>query len=149
EVLSGVTTLGGTDKLAHSQRGRELPSHPELLKQTLVWSPGNVNSDEAIQRASDVYDAFTASAGDKAMICLGSVKSNPTVELVIADTFQAQPFESQDDCERASDRRCPFFLRYRDSDPHLPSASAGTRLSRTEAATEPGIYYEQADGSWG
>ncbi len=40
EMLSGVTTLGGTDKLARSmqQPRTDLPTHPELLKQTLVWS---------------------------------------------------------------------------------------------------------------
>lgn len=151
EVLSGVTTLGGTDKLARTQgtaTSREFPTHPELLKQTLVWSPGIDSSDEAISRANRVYESFTSSPGDKALICLGSVKSNPIVDMVIADTFLATPFQSQDDVEKASDRRSPFFLRYRDSDPHLPCASAGMRLSKTEAADQPGIYYEKADGSW-
>jgi hypothetical protein len=148
EVLNGVTTLGGTDKLAHSQQSRELPTHPELLKQTLVWSPGNVNATEAIERSRQVHEGFTTSPGDKALICLGSVKSNPVVEMVIADTFQATPFESEDDVEKASERRCPFFLRYRDHDPHIASVSAGTRLSKSEPADEPGIYYEQADGKW-
>lgn len=149
EVLNGVTTLGGTDKLARTQgNSRELPSHPELLKQTLVWSPGAVETEEAIKRSSDVYRSFTSTSGDKALICLGSVKSNPIVEMVIADTFNANPFESQDDVEKASDRRCPFFLRYRDRDPHIPCASAGVRLSKTEEAKEPGIYYENEKGKW-
>ncbi|QDV21746.1 helix-turn-helix domain-containing protein [Aureliella helgolandensis] len=153
EVLNGVTTLGGTDKLTRSPEetgveSREIPTHPELLKQTLVWSPGNVEAEEAIARSSKVHNDFVASAGDKALICLGSVKSNPVVEMVIADTFQLEPFKSQDSVKTASDRGCPFFLRYRDHDPHIPSASAGMRLSETEAADEPGIYYEKADGSW-
>lgn len=147
EVLSGVTTLGGTDKLAHSQ-AREMPTHPELLKQTLVWSPGYVAIEEAISCANEVHDGFTSTGGDKALICLGSVKSNPVVEKVIADTFSATPFETQDNVEKASERRCPFFLRYRDNDPHIPCASAGMRLSKTEEAKEPGIYYEKADGNW-
>lgn len=149
EVLNGVTTLGGTDKLARTQgNARELPSHPELLKQTLVWSPGAVEIEEAIKRSSDVYTSFTSTSGDKALICLGSVKSNPIVEMVLADTFNANPFESQDDVEKASDRRCPFFLRYRDRDPHIPCASAGVRLSKTQEAKEPGIYYENEKGDW-
>ncbi len=148
EVLNGVTTLGGTDKLAQSEQTRELPTHPELLKQTLVWSPGNVEPEEAIGRSTKVFESFTSTAGDKALICLGSVKSNPVVELIIAETFQATPFESQDEVEKASDRKCPFFLRYREHDPHIPSASAGMRLSKNEEAKEPGIYYEQADGTW-
>ncbi len=148
EVLNGVTTLGGTDKLVQSDATPELPSHPELLKQTLVWSPGNVELETAIERASKVYQSFTATAGDKALICLGSIKSNPVVELSIADMFLTTPFVSQDDVESASERSCPFFLRYREHDPHIPSASSGVRLSRSEPATEPGIYYEQADGKW-
>ncbi len=149
EVLNGVTTLGGTDKLARSQPlSREIPTHPELLKQTLVWSPGNVDAHEAIARSQKVHNDFTSSSGDKALICLGSVKSNPVVEMIMAESFQATPFESQDDVESASQRRCPFFLRYRDRDPHPPCASAGMRLSKSEEAQQPGIYYEQADGSW-
>ncbi len=148
EVLNGVTTLGGTDKLVQTDATHELPSHPELLKQTLVWSPGNVEAALATERAAKVYQSFTATAGDKALICLGSVKSNPVVEMSIAETFRATPFVSQDDVERASERSCPFFLRYRDHDPQTPSASAGIRLSRTEPSAEPGIYYEQADGKW-
>ena len=149
EVLNGVTTLGGTDKLARTQgNSRELPSHPELLKQTLVWSPGAVEMEEAIKRSSDVYRSFTSTSGDKALICLGSVKSNPIVEMVIADTFHAEPFVSQDGVEKATDRKCPFFLRYRDRDPHIPCASAGVQLSKTEEAKEPGIYYENEKGKW-
>lgn len=149
EVLNGVTTLGGTDKLARTESAsRELPTHPELLKQTLVWSPGNVEQSEAISRAQWVHNEFTSTSGDKALICLGSVKSNPVVEMIIADSFHCTPFESQDNVERASDRKCPFFLRYRDSDPHPPCASAGVRLSKTEEAKEAGIYYETADGTW-
>ena len=149
EVLNGVTTLGGTDKLARSQnQSRELPTHPELLRQTLVWSPSNVTTDEAVNRAKAVHNEFTSSAGDKALICLGSIKSNPVVEMILADTFGATPFHSEDDIAFAKDRRCPFFLRYRDRDPHPPAASAGVRLSKSEEAKEAGIYYEQADGSW-
>lgn len=150
EMLSGVTTLGGTDKLARSmqQPRSDLPTHPELLKQTLVWSPGVVPQAEAIERGQTVYEDFKSAAGDRALICLGSVKSNPVVELVLAETFGATPFESQDGVSRASDRPCPFFLRYRDLDPHPACASAGMQLSVNDKVKEPGIYYEQADGSW-
>ena len=148
EVLNGVTTLGGTDKLVTSQASRGQPTHPELLKQTLVWSPGNVEVDEAIARSRKVHEDFVSSPGDKALICLGSVKSNPVVEMIFADSFHAAPFESEDTVEKASDRRCPFFLRYRDSDPHPPCVSAGLRLSKSQESKEPGIYFEQSDGSW-
>ena len=159
EVLNGISTLGGTEKLART--GREMPSHPEMLKQTLVWSPNPdeepkaASSDseeptesESVVRARDVHREFTSSAGDKALICLGSVKSNPVVELIIADSFHTDPFKSEDNVAKASDRRCPFFLRYRDTDPHPPCISAGMQLSKSEKADKPGIYYEKADGSW-
>ncbi|GIW99990.1 MAG: Cro/Cl family transcriptional regulator [Pirellulaceae bacterium] len=151
EVLNGVSTLGGAEKLIRDrddQDAARYSSHPEMLKQTLVWSPGNVPLEQVVARSQAVYDAFASNTGDKALVCLGSVKSNPVVENVIADTFHATPFQSEDDVEKAADRHCPFFLRYRDIDPHLPCASAGLRLSKTETVDEPGIYYEQADGSW-
>ena len=150
EMLSGVTTLGGTDKLARSmqQPRSDLPTHPELLKQTLVWSPGVVPQNEAIERATSIYEDYKAATGDRALICLGSVKSNPVVELVFAETFGATPFESQDNIGRASERPCPFFLRYRDHDPHPSCASAGMQLSKHDKAELAGIYYEQADGTW-
>lgn len=153
EVLNGVSTLGGTEKFKSTtgdpdSPGRDMPTHPEMLKQTLVWSPGQVTASEAIDRSTEVHKDFISTSGDKALICLGSVKSNPVVELLIADTFQVDPFKSQDSVENASDRSCPFFLRYRPHDPHIESASAGIRLSKNDDASEPGIYYEKADGQW-
>ncbi|MCA9127223.1 MAG: helix-turn-helix transcriptional regulator [Planctomycetales bacterium] len=153
EVLNGVSTLGGTEKFkansSDQDSGREIQTHPEMLRQTLVWSPSPVDgASEAIERSKEVHKDFVSTSGDKALICLGSLKSNPVVEMLIADVFMVDPFESEDDVERAVDRSCPFFLRYRDTDPHIASASAGVQLSKTEKADQPGIYYEQADGKW-
>jgi hypothetical protein len=149
EVLNGVSTLGGTAKAVSGKKmgGKEVP-HIEHLRQTLVWSPGTMATEQVHARSQTVYDDFSEMNGDKAMICLGSVKSNPTVELVLANAFGCDPFVSQDDVEKASERSCPFFLRYRDRDPHPPACSAGKQLSKTEKSTEPGLYYETADGSW-
>lgn len=148
-VLNGVSTLGGTDKLMRNQSAtREIAQHPELLKQTLVWSPGHTETEAACEYSRSVHKAFTSLPGDQALICLGSVKSNPVVEMILADSFHAEPFKTEDDVKVASDRSIPFFLRYRETDPHPPCVSAGVRLSKTEEAVEPGIYYEKADGSW-
>jgi hypothetical protein len=148
-VLNGVSTLGGTDKLMRTPtNSREMIHHPEMLKQTLVWSPSHAETEEACEYARSIHNEFTSTAGDKALICLGSVKSNPVVEMVIADSFQTDPFRSEDDVAHASERSIPFFLRYRETDPHPPCVSAGVRLSREEAGNGPGIYYEQADGTW-
>jgi len=152
EVLNGVSTLGGTAKaLANVGAGAirsELPPHLENLKQTLVWSPVTMPEDQVRARVKEVYEEFGEIDGDKALICLGSVKSNLTVEMVMGAAFGCDPFISQDDVKTAKERSCPFFLRYRDSDPHPPAASAGMRLSKTEKADQPGLYYEQANGSW-
>ena len=99
-------------------------------------------------RSRDVYEEFGEIAGDKALVCLGSVKSNPTVELVLGEAFGCEPFVSQDNVAKATDRSLPFFLRFRDRDPHPPACSAGLQLSKTEKVSEPGLYYEQADGTW-
>lgn len=149
EVLNGVSTLGGTAKALSGKRsaGKEIP-HIEHLRQTLVWSPGTMSADQVHARAQTVYEDFSEISGDKALVCLGSVKSNPTVELVLGGAFSCDPFTSQDDVAKATDRSVPFFLRYRDRDPHPPACSAGLRLSKTEKLDEPGLYYEQADGKW-
>ncbi len=149
EVLNGVSTLGGTAKAISGKKtvGKEMP-HIEHLRQTLVWSPGTMSPEQVQSRSQGVYDDFSEMGGDKAMVCIGSVKSNPTVELVLANAFGCDPFVSQDDVKTASERACPFFLRYREHDPHPPACSAGKRLSKTQNADEPGLYYEQADGSW-
>ena len=150
EILNGVSTLGGTAKAIarDGKPGHDVPSGIENLKQSLVWSPGTMADEIVHSCASDVFNSFGEVDGDKALICLGSVKSNPTVDLIIGSAFGCTPFVPQDDVEDATQRSAPFFLRYRDNDPHPPSVCAGMRLSKSEAADQPGLYYEDADGKW-
>lgn len=122
--------------------------HPEHMRQSLVWSPGAETSETAIERARQVYDDFGKSRQEKALVCLGSMKSNPVAELVMAAAFDCEPFQSQDQLARAAERACPLFLRYRDRDPHPDSCWGGTRLAGDIETSAPGIYYEQADGTW-
>ncbi|MEL7496155.1 MAG: helix-turn-helix transcriptional regulator [Planctomycetota bacterium] len=152
EILNGVTTLGGTAKLRKTDKptplmGDSLP-HPEHLKQSLVWSPGQAEEAEVLRRAKSVYNDFSESKGDKALVGIGSTKSNPVVEIVLAKSFGCDPFVTQDDVEVAQDRPIPFFMRYRGHDPHAPSCVAGLNLSKKETNLEPGLYFETADGSW-
>ena len=152
EVLNGVSTLGGTAKLSQSPADNGAPliaPHPEQLKQSLAWSPGQVPLAEAIARAAAIHSGFTQQGGDKALVCLGSTKSNPVMELILAGLFGCEPFRSQDNVTRASDRDCPFYVRYRDNDPHPESCCGGTQLARDDGAQAPGLYYEQEDGTWG
>jgi hypothetical protein len=166
ELLSGVTTLGGTAK--HHRRveppagdqdetavpirlpGPPIGPHPEHLHQTLVWSPGQADGEKVRAMARSTYESFTGTAGDKALVCLGSIKSNPMVELLLASAFGCEPFESQDSIAAAAKRSCPIFLRYRDDDPHPASCCGGVKLAaRGQVSKEPGIYYETAGGEWG
>jgi hypothetical protein len=149
EILNGVSTLGGTSKATGDDSfKKELVPQPGHLRQSLVWSPGNAPEVEVYNRARQIYSEFTKNESDRAIVCMGSVKSNPAVELVFSSVFNAEPYKTQDDVEKASDRACPFFLRYRDSDPHPPALSAGLQLSKTEKAEKPGLYYEGPDGVW-
>jgi len=157
KVLNGVSTLGGTSKLQYPAEANGNPSpskssaplpHPEALNQILVWSPGQGTPDEVALTAKNTYTGFTSTVGDKALLCLGSVKSNPVVERMVAAAFDCDPYISQDDVATAAERSCPFFLRYRDDDPQPESCCAGVRLSAKQAAKKPGIYYENAKGVW-
>ena len=152
ELLNGVTTLGGTAKLKKAESGSPLGNidvpQPEHLKQSLVWSPGQASQEEVTRRAQMVYNEFSESKGDKAFVGIGSTKSNPTVEIILARAFNCDPFVSQDGVNDPSERALPFFLRYRDSDPHPSSCVGGLKLSASSKETTPGIYFETADGSW-
>jgi len=153
ELLNGVTTLGGTAKLRNDNGNianvstDSLPQ-PEHLKQSLVWSPGQAEHAEVARRAKSVYDGFSDSKGDKALVGIGSTKSNPVVEIVLARAFNCDPFVSEDDIEASNLRSVPFFMRYRDNDPHPGSCIAGMNLSKQEKDLKAGIYYEDATGKW-
>jgi len=155
ELLNGVSTLGGTSKHwgVGSKEGRdprfaqEVP-HPELLRQTLVWSPGQDTETEVKAQAIETYEEFSDAAGDRAFVCLGSTKSNPAVEVILSQAFGCEPFVSQDGIDDPKKRSSPIFLRYRNDDPHPPSCSAGLKLSANSNNIKPGIYYETESGKW-
>src|SRR5262245_62167204 len=160
EVLNGATTLGGTAELKKATSTETDPSgpspphtggerpHPEYLQQSLVWSPGQASLAECQTMANRVYQDFSQAAGDKALVCLGSNKSNPVVETLIASSFGCEPFVTQDGIATAGKRSCPIFLRYRDNDPQFPSCFGGVKLAKNQASNKPGIYYEKTDGGW-
>ncbi|MGY8767159.1 MAG: helix-turn-helix domain-containing protein [Pirellulales bacterium] len=159
-LLTGVSTLGGTAKYKQNpsdadQSLQEFPTvdppipQPEDLFQTLVWAPGQATEREVHTRANEVHSNFQNADGDKALICLGSIRSNPVVELTMASSFNCEPFVSQDNVEKPSDRSCPIYLRHRETTaPTDQSCSGGGQLSKQYAPKQPGFYYETADGSW-
>ncbi|WP_153555121.1 helix-turn-helix domain-containing protein [Roseimaritima sediminicola] len=154
EMLNGISTLGGNAKMLSPAKGdaeedeRGQLAQPERLQQTLVWSPGHVSDEESHERARRVHQDFAEAQGDKALVCIGSVKSNPVAEMIFAEAFGCTPFASEDDLDDSSSRACPFFLRYREKDPKPNAASAGVQLSKNDKVDKPGIYYEQDDGTW-
>jgi len=157
ELLNGATTLATPaehPEPLETEEGALAPAqpsprpHPEYLHQSLVWSPGQASLAECQAMANSVYQAFCDAVGDKALVCLGSNKSNPVVETLIAAAFGAEPFVTQDTIASAAKRSCPIFLRYRDNDPQFASCFSGLKLARGQASTKAGIYYELADGSW-
>ncbi|MCA9153662.1 MAG: helix-turn-helix transcriptional regulator [Planctomycetales bacterium] len=156
ELLNDVSTLGGSAKFRRDfeldkdriDKDRIVRSELEQLNQTLVWSPSPESSPEVIDRSEKVYRAFSDAVGDRAMVCIGSTKSNPVVELILAETFGCAPFESQDAMNRETERSCPIFLRYRDDDPHPASCCSGLSLGRSHNTDQPGIWYETAKGKW-
>lgn len=147
-AVSSGSSNEPTDAQTPSGSPRSSLLHPESLKQSLVWSPLPGAHAGTFERAQAVYQEFVDSPGDKALVCLGSTKSNPAAELVIASAFNITPFESQDEAAEPGQRGCPFFIRYRTTDPHPPSCWGGLKLSRWETTDQPGIYYEAADGRW-
>ncbi|MBM4000433.1 MAG: helix-turn-helix transcriptional regulator [Planctomycetes bacterium] len=147
ELLNGVSTLGGAARQCYKSGHANRP-HPEHLKQTLVWSPGQREDIEVRRLAVEARREFTGSTGDKALVCIGSVKSNPVVEVMMAQTFGCEPFRTQDHVASIDQRACPVFLRYREHDPHHESCSGGLRLSSDHPSPKPGIYYETRSGEW-
>lgn len=151
ELLNGVTTLGGTAQLkresASGDDSNRVP-HPEHIKQMLVWSPGQIENSNMISQAEQKYREFSDASGDKALVCLGSTKSNPLCEIVMATSFGCDPFVSQDNVDEPGQRSCPVFFRYRDTDPRHASCAGGLSLAKGQNKLEPGIYYENAEGKW-
>jgi hypothetical protein len=125
------------------------PLLPEVLRQTLVWSPGK-NKHEYTTMAAKIHESFwNQEEDDKALVCIGSVKSNPMVERIIANVFGCPAFESQDTIGSSARRSVPFFLRYRDIDPkYLTSCCGGWQLAEGHSADKTGIYYETKSGKW-
>jgi hypothetical protein len=153
ELLNGVTTLGGTAKMRKTDGNMAMLTtdslpQPDYLKQSLVWSPGQAEESEVIRRATSVYNEFSESQDDKGLIGIGSTKSNPVVEIMLSHAFNCESFLSQDDVADPQDRSVPFFLRYRENDPHPPSCAAGIKLSAKGGTLAPGMYYEDEAGNW-
>ena len=132
-----------------SKRIGPFPAHRLLLEQRFVPSPERTFARNSLLRdAEPIYQEFEKRKGDKTLICLGSIKSNPVIELVLARTFGVRPFVSQDEVRSVRDRACPIFFRYRERDMTPPSCCGGWKLALRHRTQESGIYYETKTGKW-
>jgi hypothetical protein len=155
-LVSHITRLeaerSGRSQPIEKPGGERIIRYPNFH---LVQAPGrDCNADnpgdkwaEMCREALDLYHR-PLSEKPNATIALGSMKVNPMVELVLAHAFRAEPFVSQDAITYAKDRSCPFFFRYRDSDPQPPSMFGGLQLSSRLPAPQPGLYYESDCNHW-
>jgi hypothetical protein len=100
-----------------------------------------------LDESQRVYDMFSGGIGDRAILSLGSVKSNPISERIVAEVFGVRAFESQDGVRSPKHRSCPFYLQFRRRDPQPPSCHGGLKLGSGKAHL-PGVHYETKAGHW-
>jgi hypothetical protein len=144
-VMASDAFLHGV--VMHERFGGRTPE--QEIHQRLIAAYGlQSDNTHAGEQAEAVYLDFCNRSASRALICLGSVKSNPIAELIMAEAWGAKPFASQDSVNRPTRRRCPVFLRYRDDDFSPPSCHGGKRLSRGRRNGQPGIWYETSSGMW-
>ncbi len=103
--------------------------------------------------SSNAYHQFHEHTGNKALVCLGSVKSNGMCELAISRAFGATPWISQDDIPIPTQRACPFFFRYRNGDNNVPSCQGGKTLAADLSGQKltsdvAGMYFEHKPQEW-
>jgi hypothetical protein len=128
---------------------RKAGSMIHFLEQKLVSAFYDETPIDAIRKeARQVYRNFSEVKGGKALICLGSIKSNILVESIMSNLFMVPDFESQDNVDKPSNRRCPVYVYYRSCDPKPPSCHGGVQLSKRQRKKKPGIYFELPDGKW-
>jgi hypothetical protein len=145
-ILYRLTGVGETGR-----RGRR-KNHGQVIDSQMVqaWTKRNSTANRRVkQKAVEYYKDFEAEPNDKALICLGSVKSNPAIEPLITSTFKGlRAFQNEDRVQRPNDRGCPFYLLVRPDDPKPPSNSCGQKLSSQQQGKGAGVYFEKEDGQW-
>ncbi len=140
--LTGVAAenrTSGTRFLRHAQQ----VFNPQLV---LAWGYHGMTNTEIQAEAKGLWKQFAREHADKSIVCLGSIKSNPMCDMVVARGFQnAKEFTSEDQGE---DRSCPFVMIYRDSDPHPPSCWGAARRLNEDKRPKPGIWFEREPNRW-
>jgi hypothetical protein len=143
--LTGVAAES-SDSLAALRRHAGQVINLELA---VSWGPQHSSYPGVQSKARKDYRQLMRQRDNSAIVCLGSIKSNPMCELAIARGFRrAKPFTSEDQVASLSDRTCPFVMVYRKRDPHPQSCWGGERSSRSDRKPQPGIHFLCEPDRW-
>lgn len=146
-----VNRLTGVSAESRTARSRIRRHAQQVINSELALSWGyHGSSDAEIQSgANSRFRQFLRQHNDKAVVSLGSIKSNPLTDPLIARGFKrAKAFGSQDAVSDPGERSVPFLMVYREDDPHPPSCWGGVRLHAADRKRKPGMYYESEAGQW-
>jgi hypothetical protein len=106
------------------------------------------HQEETFAEARSFYERFRLGGGSRALVCIGSVKSLPLSECVLADVFGVTPFAPRTAVRRPLELPIPIFFRYRERDPHPSSAFGGRDFSLAAADGQAGVAFEVDDKHW-
>jgi DNA-binding Xre family transcriptional regulator len=106
------------------------------------------HAKEISAEAKRLHKRFRDDSGSRALVCIGSVKSLPVSECVLAELFGTEPFIPRDKGRRLHNRSIPVFFRYRENDPTIPSALGGREFRLPAADGRAGIAYEVDEKHW-
>ncbi len=145
--LTGVAAENRTRSTRFVRHAQQVISSQLVLS----WGYYGTTDLELQSKAKGQWKQFAGEHADKCILCLGSIKSNPMCDPVISRAFHdARQFRSEDNVADASQRSCPFMMRYREEDPHPPSCWGGVRLSKEDKSEkrQPGICFEREPQQW-
>ena len=137
--------LSGTyiHQLSSSHKRGQLKLEPHFLRSWI----DEQHQQEIFDDAKEFYHALE-NTGNQALVCIGSMKSLSLSECVVAKVFNTKPFVTQSNIKQPMKLRIPIFFKYRENDPHPPSAFGGEKISLRAAAGQAGIAYEADAKHW-
>lgn len=142
--LTGVAAEGTTNKPLERHTQQVIDS--QLV---LCWSSQGTYDDDIRKEATSFFTLHDTGHDDRAIVCLGSISSNAVTDHVVSQAFKdAAAFRSQDEVRLPAERSVPFALLYKRERPQPASCWGATRLSQSDARSEPGIYFEDEQGQW-
>ena len=119
------------------------------VEQCMLRSYAGPQTETAIfAEAREFYEQFRNGAGSRALVCVGSMKSLPLSEIVVCDVLDTRPHVPRTTAHPLRERAIPFFFKYREIDPHPPSAFGGRDLPWSAVNGHAGVAYEVDSDHW-